>query len=394
MHGKFLLSTALALALGGASAGEVELAPGHPQSYTVATGDTLWDIAGRFLAQPWQWAEVWQVNPQIKDPNLIYPGDVISLTDHNGHPVLGLARAGTPTGREVKLSPSMRETSHGEAIPPIPMGAIRQFLSRPLVVTKAQIDTAGYVVGSEDEHLVVGPGSRVYVRGLKPGDGANFSVFRTGERYIDPVSHEVLGFEALHVADLAVSEFGDPSTARVGWASREVLKKDKVMPQENGSVFDFVPRPPAQAVDGQIIAVVDGVSQIGQHNVVVLNRGSADGLAPGNVLAIFQAGVAVPDPVGSEASYRAGIANDRAAAEAATPGPSRIFGKMRTGLRKWKLAFDEAVGERIGGKPGSLVLPPQRAGELLVFRTAERVSFALVMDTHRPAHVLDRVANP
>lgn len=389
MHRKFLISMCLAGCLFTASAAEVVLNPGHPQSYSVVRGDTLWDIAGRFLTNPWQWPDIWQVNPQIKNPHLIYPGDLISLTYRDGRPILSLTR-----GRLVKLTPSVREEPHDQAIPPIPLDAIHQFLSRPRVVTQAELEGAAYVVGSQDEHLAVGGGGRVYIRGLPEKPGSKYSVFRPGGVYKDPDTGAVLGYEALHVADLLLHKSGDPATGVLTWSNREVLKGDRLMPQENAEYPDFIPRAPDSVVSGRIISVIDGVSQIGQYNVVVINKGQADGLQPGHVLAIFQAGQEIADPIGTEIAYRDHI-DELKRQELENPSKvGRFFDGVANGVRDAKLSVDKALGERVGGAPVKVTLPEERAGEVMIFRTFDAVSYGLVMNTQRPVHILDKVENP
>jgi hypothetical protein len=394
MHRKFLISMCLAGFLATASAAEVVLNPAHPQNYTVVRGDTLWDIAGRFLTHPWQWPDIWQVNPQIRNPHLIYPGDLISLTYQDGKPILSLTRGGAFGGRNVKLTPSVRESAHDDAIPPIPLDAIHQFLSRPKVVTEADIDSAAYIVGSQDDHLAVGVGGRVYIRGLPENPGNKFSVFRPGGAYKDPDTGAVLGYEALHVADLTLHALGDPATGVLTWSNREVLKGDRLMPQELDEYPDFIPRAPGSDIQGRIISVIDGVSQIGQHHVVVINKGAADGLEPGHVLAIFQAGQEITDPIGTEMAHRQRL-EDLKRQELENPSKvGRFFDGVANDVRDAKLKVDKALGERIGGAPVKVQLPEERAGELLVFRTFDSVSYGLVMNTQRPVHVLDKIRNP
>ena len=394
MHGKFWVSIALCLALAGVRAESVALAPDHPETYTVVSGDTLWDIASRFLAQPWRWAEVWRANPQIENPNLIYPGDVVVLSGDAAQPVLQVTRGVDVRPREIKLSPAIRESVRVQAIPPIPLDAIRQFLSRPLVLTRAQVDGAGYVVGNEDGRLAVGPGARIYVKGVSAANGDAVSVFRLGGEYRDPDTGEQLGLEALHVADALLANFEVPATATVGWASREIMKGDRVLPQENASDWNFIPKTPDRPVEGRIIAVVDGVTQVGLHNVVVLNRGTADGLAAGHVLAIYQAGGEVSDPIGG-----AGVSLERPVAQGidASGQPSaaeRLLARTANALQAAKASVNRALNQPVGIDSSKLRLPEVRAGELMVFRASERVSFALVMSTQRALHVLDRVRNP
>lgn len=323
----------------------IALREAAPERYVVVEGDTLWDIAGRFLAHPWQWPKVWQANPQIENPHLIFPGDELQLIHVDGQPRITLGRS-----RLVKLSPTVRASPHARAIPLIPLDAIQPFLSRPRILTEAEIATAGYVVGGQDEHLVNGTGQRIYLRALPPSAEGRYLVFRLGREYRDPDTQAVLGREALQVADVQLTAAGDPATGLITAASREVIKGDRVMPLtadrgEGGSEFaGFQPRPPGAPVDGRILAVVDGVTQIGQLNTVVINRGVSAGLEPGHVLAIFQAGAEVKDSL-------------------ATP-------------------------------PARVVLPEERAGEVVIFRVFEGVSFGLVMNTQRPVHVMDIVRNP
>lgn len=390
MLGKIISASVLALVVAYAThAEQVTLSSNPPSSYVVVKGDTLWDIAGRFLRYPWQWPDIWDANRQIENPHLIYPGDEIYLTHQDGRPILGLKR-----GRLVKLSPTVREHGRDGAIPPIPLDAIHQFLSRPRVVSAADIDNAAYVVGSQDEHLATGLGNRIYIRGIPDPSVNRFSVFRPGDEYVDPDTNASLGFEALHIADVVINRFGDPATAIITWSNREVIKGDRLMPQEKEEFPEFVPRAPDNPIDGRIISVIDGVSQIGQHNVVVLNKGEADGLAPGHVLAIYQVGQVIEDQVGTAQAHRRRL-DDLRRAEAENPSAvGRFFDRAANNMRETKLAVDEALGEPIGGAPTTVQLPEERAGEVLIFRSFDAVSYGLVMNTQRPIHVMDYVRNP
>jgi len=318
----------------------VALNPSHPDEYTVVKGDTLWDISARFLSKPWLWPEVWYANPQIKNPHLIYPGDVISLVYVDGRPQLRLRRGGTD-----KLSPQVRSTPLDSAIPTIPIDAIQQFLNHSRVVSQKDLDAAPYIVESADEHLITGAGDRVYVRRLPSADTSRYSVYRQGQVYRDPDSNEQLGVEALYIGDANLQRFGDPSTLQLVRTTREAKIGDLLFPVDADEIQrNFLPHAPA-SMHGRIIAVVDGVTQIGQHQVVVLNRGAHDGLEVGHVLAISQAGATVSD--------------------------------------------------KVSGKRGdSVTLPDERAGILMVFRTFDRVSYALVMSATRAIHVLDKVDSP
>jgi hypothetical protein len=318
------------------------LNPQHPERYTVVRGDTLWDISQRFLRDPWLWPEVWHVNPEIRNPHLIYPGDIIRLTYIDGRPRLVLER-GRPT---VRLSPEVRAEPIEAAIPTIPMEVIRPYLTRNRVSNDAELESAPYLLQSVGEHLISGAGDRVYARGIDSSDHLRYGVFRAGAEYRSPRSDEPLGREALYVGEARMQRMGDPATLMLIDTSREALRGDRLLPlvQEDFSPH-FFPRPPREAVEGRIIATFDGISQIGQHHVVVLDLGAVDGIEPGHVLAVHKTGAVVPDRVHP-------VRNE------------------------------------------SVRLPDERAGVLMVFRTFERVSYGLVMTATDAIHLLDTVRNP
>lgn len=326
-----------------AYADQIALRANHPERYVVVKGDTLWDISARFLESPWRWPEVWNFNPQIKNPHLIYPGDVVSLTyDEQGNPMLRVDR-GKPT---VKLSPKVRASREEAPISTIPLDVIGQFLGQPRVLSESEIDKAAYIVSNQDQRLIAGTGDKIYVRGLVPGGDTTYNIFHVGDAYRDPVTHKVLGYEALHVADATVLAFGDPSTLKIVKSTREALNGDRLFPvRENQIDQTFIPHPPSGQVNGQIMAVIDGVSRIGQYQTVVLNRGERDGLETGNVLAVYKTGATVRDTVN-------------------------------------------------GAHMQKVRLPDIRAGLVMVVRAFDRVSYALVMDAKQAMEVDDFVRNP
>ncbi len=390
MSAKISLLAILVVTATVVAADTLELRPDHPRSYTVVKGDTLWDISGRFLTEPWRWPELWQANPQIENPHLIYPGDVLTLTWEGGRPRLRLG--GTPGGRYLKLTPQVREYRRDGAIAPIPLDAIRQFLSEPRVVEEGQLTAAPYIVSSEDQHLVNGSGARVYVRGVSSDGPTRYGVFRGGKVYRDPDAGDaVIGYEALHVGNAVLERFGDPATARIITAKREVLNGDRLLPLTEESVPTFVPRAPEAAVEARIISVIDGVSEIGQHQVVVLSAGREHGLEPGHVLGIFRTGEVVQDRIGPEL--------ERARADRIKVGEDRMWiekalGALFTDVRNTKRMVDETFGVELSGAGEAVELPEERSGDLIVFRTFDRVSYGLVMEIVRPVHVFDRVRNP
>ena len=371
----------------------VQINPDHPGTYTVVRGDTLWDIAGTFLNHPWQWPDIWQVNPQIENPHLIYPGDQVSLTYRDGKPILSLSRRGLG-GRNVKLSPSIRSEMHDNRIAPIPLDAIHQFLSRPQVLQSDDVERLAYVVAAPDRRIASGAGDKIYVRGIGQPQTSKFSVFRPGGEYRDGDTGELLGYEAMHIADVVLDKLGDPATAYVQRSNREILEGDRLIPQQVDEYPDFVPSAPNSDVKGNIISVIDGVSQIGQYQVVVLDRGQQDGLAPGNVLAIYQKGDVVRDRTGTAVAAEKEW-DDRLQAEQDNPTASgRALETFVNDLRAVKRSIDDFLNEPKGGRAVLIELPEERAGELMVFRTFDDVSYGLVMNTQRPVHIADRVRNP
>ena len=343
----------------------IELNPDHPTRYIVKRGDTLWDISTQFLVEPWRWPEIWQTNPQVQNPHLIYPGDELALFYRDGQPVLQVTRRADDrattdpdtgvvrrqTGpRTVKLSPRAHELERQDAVPTIPIDAIRPFLARPRVLGAGEFEAAPYVVSAGRENLVAHLGMDVFVRGLKPEQGTRFGVYRRGQVYRRPSDpDDILGYEAIHIADAVVAKPGDPATVFLLTSTQEVRAGDRLFPVTDDQVVrNFTPRAPDWDVSGQIISVVEGVTQIGELDVVVLDLGSRDGIEEGLVLGIFQSGNEVEDLWAEK---------DR--------------------LQKILVR-----------------LPELRAGTVMVFRPFDRVSYALVMQATRAMHLLDTVKNP
>ncbi|MGR8931845.1 MAG: LysM peptidoglycan-binding domain-containing protein [Gammaproteobacteria bacterium] len=323
----------------------LKINPDHPDQYTVVKGDTLWDISGKFLEHPWRWPELWRNNPQIKNPHWIYPGDRLYFSYVNGEPQLSFS-PGEGNGDEPDLTPRIRISDVEKPIPMIPSNAISQFLTSPKVVSAEEIAQAPYVLAIADEHLVGGTGDRIYVRSITDPQGLGYTVYREGKPYIDPVTNEVLGYEALYVADTLIEKPGDPATLRVLKSNSEIRRGDRLMLSvEGGLALNYFPRPPEQPIIGSILSVMGGVTRIGQHDIVVIDKGTVDGLEVGHTLDIYQRG---------------------------------------------RLVVDQYQGN--GNQ--MVKLPDELAGQLLVFRPFERVSYALVMKANGAIHVLDRVQTP
>lgn len=340
----------------GAQADTVALTPDHPDQYVVVKGDTLWDISARFLRDPWKWPDVWKINPQIENPHLIYPGDAVVLSFEAGQPVLQVQRAAGPAttapaevaGNVVKLSPQVRISKLDQPIPTVPMDAIDQFLMHAQVISPDALERAAHVVSIEEGRLIGGTGNKIYARGVHDRSTGRFQIFRTGTVYRNPNAKkdDVLGYEALHVADARVDAYGDPSVLTLVRASRETLVGDRLIavPADEAHQLNFIPSAPDQVVDGTIIALFDAISRVGRYQVVVLNKGQRDGMRSGNVLAAYRAGEVVRD----------------------------------TTLRKAQ----------------AITLPDVRSGLVMVFRVFDKVSYALVMEAQREIHLYDTVRNP
>jgi len=325
--------------------------PSAPRSYTVKKGDTLWGIATMFLRDPWLWPEIWMVNPQVPNPHLIYPGDVIGVAyGSDGRPQLRLEHGG-----DARLDPRLRSAPLDAAIPTIPYSAIAAFLSRPEVLSYDEVKRAPHVVAFRESHLLGGTGHEVYVRGLKAKENARYSVIHIGDELRDPDDNHVVGFEGIYTATALVMTPGEPAKALLSDSARETMSGDQLYAADTRVPLNFVPHAPKAQVKGRIISVVDGVDLIGQYQIVVINRGTRHGVEMGNVLAVDSEGETVRDV---PTINRAGL----------LPGGSFLSPRVK--------------------------LPNERAGTLLVFKTFDRISYALVVGASGPMRVRDAVRNP
>jgi hypothetical protein len=299
-----------------------------------------------YLQEPWRWPELWDSNPQIDNPHLIYPGDVLQLRWEGGRPRLSIASRG-----DVKLSPQLRSEALDTAIPPIPRDQVDAWLRANRVIDPFTFDAAAYVVGADAQKLVAGMGDRVYARGRIDAADQTYLVVREGKTFIDPITGELLGVEVRDMGTAALlappDKFftdEDIKELELTRTTEEVRRADRLLPLEEGIVDAFFqPRAPAVEIeDGFMIAVDGGVTQIGPLDIVTINRGSREGLEVGDVLAIYQTGETVKDPVNGEI----------------------------------------------------VKLPDVRAGILMLFSVYEKASYALVMKASRPLAIGDKVKNP
>jgi hypothetical protein len=331
-----------------------------PLRYVVKKGDTLWAIASKFLKDAWQWPEVWYVNEKVKNPHLIYPGDELYLYYVNGAPRVARVGEGEPGGTagpgpdsgpplppggEGALVPRARETPLDQAIYAIPLDSIRAFLQGPRMIDEDLLDDAPYLIDFETKKLMGGSDEIAYALDVEDKSITRYQVVRRGQEYRDPDDNDVIGFEVVPVADAEVRVFGDPATIYLRRSFIEARAGDYLLPLEQDLLATrFIPHAPAKKVDGKIISVYNGVTQIGQYQVVAINRGTEHGIELGHVMSVMQAGRSSKDPYA-------------------------FFG---TGVQ----------------------LPDIKAGSVMVFKTAPRMSYALVTSATRAIHILDKVEKP
>jgi len=323
------------------------LRPDAPMSYTVKRGDTLWDISAVFLKDPWFWPEIWQINPQVENPHLIYPGDVLSLAvGANGD-----AHVYVSQYSGARLTPRLRSEELDGPVDALPYGAIAAFLSKPSVMTQDEILRSPHILAFRDRHMIGGTGHEAYVENLNGVLNQRFTVMHIGEPIVDFETNELIGYQAAYVATAVVNNPGPVTKTILTEGSREALRGDRLISQEGETPLSFMPHAPPGHVDGHIIAIAGDAEEVGQYQVVVLNRGQRDGLTAGAVLAVDQRGEVVQD-----------IWN------------ARPFGKDPHGKE--------------------VQLPFERAGTLIVFKVFDKVSYALVIGARAPMQVADRVYNP
>jgi LysM repeat protein len=379
---KKLLSISAGLLLTVSVFAASQWAENAPHRYIVKKGDTLWDISAKFLIKPWHWPEIWQLNPKVRNPHLIYPGDELVLSgDHVSH-------------GEGSTGPHARETSLEDAVKPIPLSAIKQFLKNTRIVDDDELKHAPHVVAIEENHLRGATGQLIYIRGLDAAVGDKFAIVRPLGRYYDmPPKNEgdtretyrqvrdgrdgrksilwnhgphemsfkgrvrFLGYEVLEFGTVQVTRTGNPASALVTYSDFEIRKGDYIVALDPTPYDDqFVPHPPAQAPQNmRVIAFTDAMNAVGANQVVALSRGSEDGVDNGTVYSIYTDGETVHD----DTDY--------------PKGKTRAF---------------------LHPRDSKVQLPPEFIGHVMVFRTFQRVSYGLIMDGVRPVHQGDFLHDP
>lgn len=331
-----------------AQVGPTELKADAPDRYTVVPGDTLWSIAERYLTAPQRWPQLWDMNKEtLKNPHRIYPGNVLVLDRSKGQLSL--------SADTVKLSPKVRAEGSGmKEIPSIPPSLIEPFLTRPLVIEPEGLDNAPSIIATEENRVILGAGNTAYARGLGDTKEETWHIYRRGKALVDPDTNSNVGYEATYLGTARIRKPGEPATIEILAAGQEITKGDKLVAAGRPQVPNYAPHAPAGKISGRVMSIYGGVGTVGEgsrNSVVTLNRGKADGLEVGHVLALLRLGATV-DAKGT--MYRS-----------ASPSPE-----------------------------GAIKVPDERYGLVFVFRVFDRVSYALVMNVSRPVKPLDVVQTP
>jgi hypothetical protein len=371
-----LASAALWAVYAGTASAQIpqDLKADAPDRYTVQRGDTLWGISGRYLEKPWNWPKLWDMNrDQIRNPHRIYPGDVLVLDRTTGQ-----LRVDT-----VKLSPSVRREDISEAVPTIQPGVISAFISRPMIVSETELENAPRIMATEENRVAVGAGNVAFAKGLTKDKGIAWQIYRRGDKLVDPDTGEILGYIALYLGEARVRQFGDISRIEIVSSTQEIYTDDRLIPVgREAPQFAYVPRAPTIKVQGRVVAMNDNLWETGKYFVVSLSKGAKDGVEVGHVLALYR-------------SQNAARYNLRTSPLFGREGPS--------GNDSRRTYYEERVTPRDGPiYPTSTAvddadlanLPDERYGLVMVFRTFDRASFALVMESKRPVALSDIVTTP
>lgn len=341
----FRIISALAFAFftATAQADTVKLADNAPDSYRVVKGDTLWDISGKFLKHPWLWPQVWRLNrEQIRNPHWIYPGQMIYL-DRSG-PYLTLKKPGQHNGDggTVALHPQVRSEDLN-AIPSVPLRVIEPFLTRPLLLAKDDQAKGPTIIATQENRLLPSVGDLVFAKDVPQGI-SDWQVYHRAEALKDPVTGELLGYEAAYLGTAHVTQEGKPATLAITSIDHEIATGDRLLPAAGRASMSFVPHAPEGKLSGRVVKMHDTLEYAGKYNILAINLGSRAGIEPGHVLALYRS--------------------------------------------RDKARYD------LDGKKEEFTLPEERIGLIFVFRVFERASYAIVMESSGVVKVTDSVRQP
>lgn len=323
----------------------LELAPDAPHRHVVVHGDTLWDLSKLYIKDPFRWPELWGLNKdQVKNPHWIYPGQVLVLDTSGGQPRLSIeggASGGVPT---VKLEPQVRITSQAQEIPAIPQQVIEPFLSQPLVADTDAMESAPRIVATQGDRVLSAAGDLAYVTGLKAGSPRAWQIYRPGKALKDPASNEVIGQEIVYLGSAKLVKEGEPATVRIVNARQELAKDDRLMPAPRPDIVNYPLHRPASAVKSRVVSIYGDSEAGGNYSIIAITGGKKNGIEVGHVLALSSTG--------------------------------------------------QRITDRYRGSKQEVKLPNERYGLLYVFRTFQKVSYGLVMQTSQPVTVGDTVETP
>jgi hypothetical protein len=371
-----------------AIAEDIALQKNHPDRHVVVKGDTLWGISAKFLRDPWQWPKVWRMNRgEIKNPHRIYPGDVVVLDNSSGSPRLRLLH------ETVTLRPGVRvEPLEQEALQTIAPNVITPFLSQPLLIENGQLDRAPRIIAGQDNRVVLSPGTRIYVNNITEGEGTHWSIYRPGDALKDPDTSELLGTEAVYLGDVNIARYGAPATGDIVKAKEEIFIKDRLVVSPETFQNSFVPHAPEKQINARIIRIYGGVAEGGQNTVVSINRGKKDGLEEGHVLAISRHGRIITDSEYVKPQSSTTV-------EPAKKNLKELNFDVYTGSDGKKVVNFEkapvaAKPTQTALAPGQVRLPDERVGLMMIFRTFDRVSYGLIMNTSDAVYAEDSISTP
>ncbi len=420
-----LLSMMFALASTQAVA-DTLLVPGHPDRYVVLKGDTLWDIAAKFLTKPWRWPEIWEVNEQVENPHLIYPGDLLHVVTDGDRQYIELVRGGgvgtggdgsvldadggsvVPGSREVKLTPKIKYYPRdSEPISTVSLDRVYAFLRHTKVVGAEEYDSWPYVLTSVKDGRFVPTLSdedpTIYVRGNLNPKVRSYSIYRaTKDLYSPKNPTETIGKELIYVGVFVVSELGAGFTHRGRLIDGKLPLEagDRLYPETviDRSVLSFIPQAAPNGIRASIISVLDGNLAVGENNVIAIDIGSQDGVRPGMVLPLYNKSVEFTDSVSANLRARQEAATPLKFADEETNTMVKVFSSSFNAVRNFKNKLDATpLIEYLGApqqKPDVVKVWPEYNGQIIVFRTFEKVSYALVVELNQPAFSDDFVLSP
>jgi len=315
-----------------------QLVNNPPDRHVVVPGDTLWGISKKFLKEPWRWPELWQLNKeQIKNPHKIYPGDVVVLDRSGAKPKLKIATRD-------KLKPQVYSEAIKKEISSIPSSVIEPFIAKPMIVSAEALNDVPRIIAGQEDRSFLGNDDIAFVSGIPDTRIVDWNVFRPGKPLKDPDTDEILGYEAYDVGSVRLVQPGTPAIVKIMTAREEIGSGERLTPAPRKDIIAYVPRAPEKQVSAKVMSMYGALSEGGPLSVITLNRGTRDGLDVGHVLALHR--------------HRSAVGYDDENKRVSTP------------------------------------LPDERYGLVFVFRTFERISYALVMESSRSVIVGDIVKNP